>query len=372
MPDLPQLTADELGWLATQDDVEARLIFTASDRGRTRYRVRHGPFDPEELEALPACDWTLLVQDVDKHLPDFRAWFGLCEFVPDWRLDDLMISVAAPGGSVGPHLDNYDVFLVQGTGTREWRCAAPGTVGPARDSRALALLHPFDDPDPFRASAGDVLYLPPGIPHWGIARDHCTTYSIGFRAPTRAELLAVLRRQRAACGAGPRKRDQTIFYSDPDLRVDEALPGHIAPRAIERCRELLGAGVTCSNADIARALGVLATATKAWLAPETMDDEPASRLAATVLAGAEGRVHGMARLAWVCIDRGIRFFVNGRSRQFAGIHGDLATALCRHRRLDSTVLRPGTAGPGDLLPFLTWLARCGAIEPAGADSPLDA
>ena len=121
---MPVLEPDELAWLATLPDVESRLVFTEGTRANARYRVEHGPFEEQRLSELPQSNWTLLVQDVEKHLPDFRQWFECVTFVPDWRIDDLMISFAAPGGSVGPHQDNYDVFLCQGMGRREWRLAA--------------------------------------------------------------------------------------------------------------------------------------------------------------------------------------------------------------------------------------------------------
>ncbi len=156
--ELPTLTADELAWLATLDDVESRLVFTERHDDRVTYRVEHGPFASAELEDLPSNDWTLLVQDVDKHLPDFRAYFALTDFIPDWRIDDLMVSFAAPGGSVGPHQDNYDVFLVQGSGSRCWHLAEAESIAPALDSQVLRLLEEFLDPSPVVAKNGDVLY----------------------------------------------------------------------------------------------------------------------------------------------------------------------------------------------------------------------
>ncbi|MDH3621374.1 MAG: cupin domain-containing protein, partial [Gammaproteobacteria bacterium] len=115
----PAVSRNELAWLATLEDVESRIVFT--DRDQRRYRVKSGPFDTAFLQALPKRDWSLLVHDVDKHLPAMRKLFEQVSFVPDWRIDDLMISFSAPGGGVGPHRDNYDVFLCQGIGIREWR-----------------------------------------------------------------------------------------------------------------------------------------------------------------------------------------------------------------------------------------------------------
>ncbi|MGI9261401.1 MAG: cupin domain-containing protein [Woeseiaceae bacterium] len=181
---LPQLDPDELGWLAGQPDVESRLVFTDRTDKDIQYRAESGPFDESRLSQLPERDWTLLVQDVEKHFPDFRRYFGEVDFVPDWRIDDLMVSCAAPGGSVGPHVDNYDVFLCQGEGTREWKVGYDEQFEPDTENADLSLIKPYPIAGSHRAGPGDVLYLPPGIPHWGVATELCVTYSIGCRAPT--------------------------------------------------------------------------------------------------------------------------------------------------------------------------------------------
>ena len=186
----PALISGELAWLATQEDVESRLVFTQGHGKDTHYQVRHGPFENDVLSSLPRQNWTLLVQDVEKHLPDFRALFAAVDFIPDWRIDDLMISFAAPGGSVGPHKDNYDVFLCQGEGVREWHLGDGDKVIEDESSNELSLVMPFVDQEPQTAAGGDLFYIPPGVPHWGIAQDFCMTYSIGMRAPSLAELKA--------------------------------------------------------------------------------------------------------------------------------------------------------------------------------------
>jgi 50S ribosomal protein L16 3-hydroxylase len=174
---------DDLFALATRDDVESRLVVRA---GR-RWQVEHGPFALRALRALPPRRWTLLVQGVN--LVDARAdalMRGFA-FVPYARLDDVMVSYAAPGGGVGPHLDSYDVFLLQGFGRRRWRWGAQ------RD-RALVpglplrILRRFAPTDAAVLGPGDMLYLPPQVAHDGVALDACTTYSIGFRAPADQEL----------------------------------------------------------------------------------------------------------------------------------------------------------------------------------------
>ena len=120
----PSVSRNELGWLATLEDVESRLVFTERSGDQVRYVAETGPFDADYLAALPRRDWTLLVHDVEKHLPAMRRLFAHVSFIPDWRIDDLMVSFAAPGGGVGPHTDNYDVFLCQGIGVREWNVSS--------------------------------------------------------------------------------------------------------------------------------------------------------------------------------------------------------------------------------------------------------
>ena len=202
----PTVTRNELAWLATLDDVESRIVFTDRDGKTVRYRMQNGPFESELLQALPARDWTLLVHDVDKHLPATRKLFQLVPFIPDWRIDDLMISFAAPGGGVGPHRDNYDVFLCQGIGERDWRFTTENIAIDASASDDLHLLRPFEGGERHLCRRGDVLYLPPEIAHWGTAQRACITYSIGMRAPPN--------------------------FADPDLQCSEVQPGYISHAAI--------------------------------------------------------------------------------------------------------------------------------------------
>lgn len=173
----------ELFTLAGRDDVESRLVL----RRNGRWSVTHGPFRRAEFRALPKRNWTLLVHGVNLHLAAADALLRRFAFIPYARLDDLLISHAAPGGGVGPHFDSYDVFLLQGSGRRRWR------IGPARD-RALKANLPLKILARFRPEqecvleAGDMLYLPPAMAHDGVAIDTCSTYSVGFRAPMAQEM----------------------------------------------------------------------------------------------------------------------------------------------------------------------------------------
>ena len=172
--------------LASSEKVESRLVI----RDGKKWSLENGPFSKKRLAALPARDWTLLVQGLNLHLPEADALLRRFNFLPYARLDDVMVSLAAPGGGVGPHFDSYDVFLLQGTGTRQWKISEQTdlTLDPDAPLKILKKLQPSET---FELTAGDLLYLPPHIAHDGVAMQNegfCTTYSIGFRAPTHQEI----------------------------------------------------------------------------------------------------------------------------------------------------------------------------------------
>jgi 50S ribosomal protein L16 3-hydroxylase len=228
------LSPGELAGIAGDPDVDSRLV---SGGDGEPWRLRSGPFDAAAFAALPERRWTLLVQEVDRLLPrvaDLRDRFA---FVPNWRLDDVMISYAAPGGSVGPHVDNYDVFLIQAHGRRIWRVERrpldQERLVPGID---LRVLETFDPDVEWTVEPGDMLYLPPRRAHHGVALEASMTWSIGFRAPALAELLGDFLTH-VASGVDPRRR-----YADPDLRLQEH-PGEIAPDVLESVRRLIGEAV---------------------------------------------------------------------------------------------------------------------------------
>jgi len=337
----PSLTPEELAWLATLDDVESRLVFTERGPEDTDYRVEEGPFDHDRLANLPDRDWTLLVQDVEKHLPDFRTLLSQIEFIPDWRIDDVMISFAAPGGSVGPHEDNYDVFLCQVSGQREWRIGSPGQAIRPAHSGQLSLLQPFSDPDARILGEGDVLYLPPGVPHWGIAKSACMTCSIGMRAPTLHELHCVYEREfpDSAEPFDKTDSDHTVFYMDPDLRSAESSAGRISQRAVDRLRKQLPANSTLCDIELATMLGCAATELKPWLVPEPPCSEDLVRIAELNPASCSPPVHGMARIAWWADGDQALVFANGHGRREPPENMAFFEKLCTQRLLVTDSMR---------------------------------
>ncbi len=218
----PPVTRAELFALAARDDVESRLVV----RDGKRWSLRPGPLSRRALPALSKPHWTLLVQGLDLHVDAAHALLSRFRFVPDARLDDLMLSYASDGGSVGPHIDSYDVFLLQVKGRRRWRygrCPRPLL----RSDVPLKMLARFEPTDSQLLEPGDMLYLPPGWAHEGTAVGaECMTVSIGFRAPTQAELARVLLERladRHIDGASLRYRDAGQPATTQPAAVPDAL-----------------------------------------------------------------------------------------------------------------------------------------------------
>ncbi len=217
--------------LAASPDAESRVV----RRTGRRWSLEHGPFTPAALSRRPARDWTVLVQDTNHFSTRAAALLSRFAFIPHARVDDLMVSYATPGGGVGPHVDSYDVFLVQGMGRRRWQVSRQRDLGivPGLDLQVLARFEPENE---WVLEPGDMLYLPPGVAHHGVAETECLTWSVGFRAPSDAELaqafLDYLGEHLALAGR----------YADPGLRraraagrIPDELLAHVA-RTLGRIR----------------------------------------------------------------------------------------------------------------------------------------
>lgn len=244
------LSRDELIRLACRDDVESRLVLRA---GR-QWTVRHGPFRRREFAALPARNWTLLVQGINLHVAAGAELLARFSFIPHARLDDLMVSYAVPGGGVGPHFDSYDVFLLQGFGRRRWQVSKQRDLDLVAGA-PLKILRRFRAEDEWILDPGDMLYLPPQYAHHGVAVDECTTYSIGFRAPALRELTAGFLEDFAD------RLDIGGRYADPDLQPTRT-PGRIGPDLV-RATEASLSRLRFRRADVEDFLGRYLTEPKA-------------------------------------------------------------------------------------------------------------
>ena len=278
-----------LAALARRDDVESRIV----ERRGKRWDTEHGPF--KKNFALKKRDWTLLVSGVNLHLPAADELLRRFSFLPQARLDDVMVSYAAPRGGVGPHVDSYDVFLLQGAGRRRWTVRGRQYI----------------------ASPGDLLYLPPGLEHDGVALEPCYTYSIGFRAPRGGELGAAFLDWLHERGL------PEATYRDPDL-VPMIHPARIPPSMLAFTEQLL-LRIRWSRADVTDFLGRYLSAPK----PHVVFRASASR-------GRRVRLDPKTQLLYV----GARFFLNGESFTAPkGVRPELQ-ALADRRVADLTRLAP--------------------------------
>jgi 50S ribosomal protein L16 3-hydroxylase len=316
------VTAKELITLALRDDVESRLVIRAD----ARWSLAHGPFRRADFRALPARNWSLLVQGVNLHSTAADALLRRFAFLPFARLDDLMVSLAAPGGGVGPHFDSYDVFLLQGTGRRRWKYGRQADLALKR-GLPLKILRRFTPEHDDLLAPGDLLYLPPNYAHDGIAVDLCTTYSIGFRAPAANELAA------AFLDFLRDHLDLPGRYADPGLTPTRE-PARIAEAMQRRCAAMLGA-VRWDRATVAHFLGC-------WLSepkPMVFFDRPAPALSRSGFL-ARARKRGLRldpRTQLLYDDRSL--FINGAVQRWP------ATGAAAMRELANTrALLPRTAG----------------------------
>ena len=227
----PLIPADELAGMSLEEEIESRIIM--ENGPDSPWQLLSGPFQEDTFSNLPEDKWTLLIQGVDQWVPEAADLLQDFNFIPNWRIDDLMISFATDGGSVGPHYDQYDVFLLQAEGQREWRI---GQMCSEHDDflkeTKLRILSQFEETDRWTLEPGDMLYLPPRLAHYGISQGNGQTYSIGFRAPSQSELMHSLVDQIDASS----NEDQR--YGDPDLELQENC-GEISDAALQQVREFM-------------------------------------------------------------------------------------------------------------------------------------
>ncbi|BEP92648.1 cupin domain-containing protein [Acidovorax sp. A79] len=312
----PPVLRAELFALASQEGVESRLVQLA----KGAWKLRHGPFNRRALPALQQPDWTLLVQGVDLHNDAVHALMQQFRFVPEARLDDLMISYAADGGGVGPHFDSYDVFLLQAHGKRRWRIGRQKDLS-LRDDIPLKVLAHFEPEEEFVLEPGDMLYLPPRYAHDGIAEGECMTYSIGFRAPARAELAQELL-VRLAEDAGDEEGSPLLYRDAQQAAV--AQPAAIPAGLHDFARTAL-ARALAQPLVLERALGEYLTEPKpsVWFEPGD---------AGVMLEGV--RLDRRSRMMYDAH----HVFINGESYRAAGRDATLMRRLADERQLTAREL----------------------------------
>lgn len=325
LPDFkPFLTRQQLFAMAADEAVESRLIVHQT-KGWT---LKHGPLARTALPPIKQPRWTLLVQGVDLHVQAAHELLQRFRFVPDARLDDLMISWASDGGGVGPHFDSYDVFLLQASGQRHWRIGRQKDLS-LQEGVPLKILSHFEPEEEHLLSAGDMLYLPPRWAHDGVAvGDDCMTYSIGFRVPQRGGLAGELLQRMAD------EFEDTTLYRDPSqpaTATPAAMPPALEAFAVDALQRMLS-----ERQSLACALGEVMTEPK----PRVWFEEPEAEWAV-------GAVRLDRRTRMMYDERHV--FINGESLRAGGADARLMRVLADERCLSAAQVRRASADARALL-----------------------
>ncbi|MBB5322440.1 cupin domain-containing protein [Marinobacter oulmenensis] len=346
------VSADELAGLACEEAVESRIVLE-NDAGKP-WQLHNGPFTPERFSEMPEKNWTLLVQGLDHWVPDIAELLEHFRFIPNWRLDDIMASYAPEGGSVGPHYDMYDVFLLQAQGHRRWTFGGHcDHTSPRVEGTPLRILSSWDGEETVVLEPGDMLYLPPGVGHYGVAEDDCITLSVGFRVPTIDDLLTGF--TDFLCN-----QDKAAEYlGDPDLKPQDN-PGIIGSEVIDRLDSVIREQLD-DRRRLALWFGQYSTA------PKSLDivvppEEPADRteLAEAIRALEPLRWNEGSRFAYHEFDGETALFVDGEQYLLKGDARPLAPLLCAGARIDMQALAE-FAGDEALLGLLTTLYNQGSV-----------
>jgi len=320
---------DDLAGLACEELALARIAI--HEPKRDRWTLRSGPFAEADFAKLPKTHWTLLVQDVDKWDADVAALLGAFRFLPSWRIDDVMISYAEDGGSVGAHVDQYDVFLLQGLGRRRWEIStAPGAPKEFRTDAELKLLREFTPTHDWLLEPGDMLYLPPGVPHHGVAIGACMTYSIGMRAPSQADLLGdFVDHLIEALPEESRYTDADLAPTSADGEIDDAAIARVV-RALPWLKFDAPAAASTLRTWFGRFITRYRSAQLAAAPPRRISDATFLR---AVASGASVRRNPWSRRAWMRDGRSAILFVAGEGHacslslaRTAGAHDEFPLA----------------------------------------------
>jgi 50S ribosomal protein L16 3-hydroxylase len=333
------LDGGDLAGLACEEGVESRMVLEKG--GESPWELRHGPFCEATFGSLPESHWTLLVQDVDKFVPQVAKLIEPFRFLPDWRLDDVMVSYAVDQGSVGPHVDDYDVFLYQAQGRRRWkihqRPVAEHEYIPGLDVR---ILPEFEADEEWLLEPGDCLYLPPNVAHWGVAEGECITCSVGFRAPTMRDMFAHW------CDDLVENRTPLSRYRDQPLSPQDT-PGEILPEVMDGLQERFREYLSQDGESFRRWFGRYITETKEHLLPEP-DPELADCHQFTQRFQEQGLVYRnpLSRMAFSKGKMGMdSLFVNGQEYQLPSAQGGILAAITHYRELRFGYLLPWLDAP---------------------------
>ncbi len=325
----PPVDADDIAGLSLEEDVESRILI--GDNSQDNWEVLHGPFSEDTFTKLPSENWTLLVQAVDQWLPEFADLLQNFNFIPSWRLDDIMVSFAPKGGSVGPHYDQYDVFLIQAMGQRKWQ------VGPKCKEHSetlpnvpVKILKEMQVDNEWVLNPGDMLYLPPAFAHNGVAQNDCMTFSIGFRAPSESDILQGFTDHLAST------LNEDSRYTDQNLANSQTSPAHMDDATFERIRKILESKLNQKN-ELKIWLAQYMTESKYEDLHQPLEDTLEWPDISALFEDAQQLTQNeTSRWAYFSQDEEIHLFVNGKQQELAQTEKtqNLARQLANQRHTD--------------------------------------
>lgn len=317
------ITADELAGLACEEDVDSRIVMEKD--GEHPWFPIFGPMSDEIYGSMPETHWTLVVNDMEKYLPELAWIVDRFRFIPEWRLDDLMISYAADAGSVGPHVDLYDVFLLQGEGRRRWQISTqPVTEDNQIEETPLRIQKDFTAEEEWIVEPGDMIYLPPGVSHHGVSLGESLSYSIGFRATSHADMASDF------INHITNNLSPQLTYRDPDQSIQEH-SNEIKSDALERVTEIFKQYLRPDHPELQRWFGRFVSDTKSDVITEPEQEvdsiEELQQLANTGIL----KRHTASRFAFVQNPENTLLFVDGEDYE---VNAEFAKALCKQREIN--------------------------------------
>jgi len=309
------ISPEELAGLSLEEEFESRLI-TGSIQTQ-QWSLSSGPFSNSTFETLTEKDWTLLVQGVDRYIDEIYDLVKQFDFIPRWRFDDVMISYAATGGSVGPHFDYYDVFLLQGSGNRRWELSTQFcNLDNYLKGVPLRIMDKFTPEQSFEVEPGDILYIPPKVAHHGVSTsDDCTTLSFGYRSYNTQEMFAKT----------PHNTDD-VYYQDPIWSVNKE-PALIPNTAIQMANKLS----TISDTDFAKFVTNLDSS-----AVQILQEFEYNQQDLKFKFGSAYQLHPACKIAYLKQDEKILVFLNGSLIDTQGLDSVDLTDFCNRRMLDAS------------------------------------
>lgn len=346
------LSSEELAGLAMEDDIESRLV-NYGPNDNSSWQLKRGPFTENDFNQLPSTNWTLLVQGVDRFVPEVAALIDNFNFIPQWRFDDVMVSFAVKGGSVGPHYDNYDVFLFQAKGRRKWTLTTKNCV---EDNYLtgldLRIMKDFQVENEFILEEGDMLYLPPHVGHHGVAlTDDCMTYSFGYRSYPHQEMWDNLGEHIAQL--------PKVLYQDADLTKSvgtNEIPDSAWKEAKKLLKKVLDDDLLMQNwfARFVTTLDEQAELLSLDNQGHLSEDEFANELDQS-----QGLIrNSIARFAYFTHEKQLILYINGEQWPSNDIPPELIKMLANQRHLTLNELQPFLNPNVTLFLYRLWHSNC--------------